>query len=128
MCPSGRCEPGSILLGVVAADGRVGYLRPEVQIDAEFVATARSGRAPEKRFRFAQPCVEGQCAQWTGSQCGIIQSVLESDEGRAVLDEPRSLPRCSIRPRCRWFGEHGARACAVCPLVITEPVTGTDAE
>ena len=121
LCPSARCEPDAILLGVVASDGRVGYLRPEVRIDAEFVAAARAGREPEKRFRFAQPCVEGRCAYWTGSQCGVIQNVLDSDEGRVAQDESRPLPRCSIRPRCRWFAEQGARACTLCPLVVTQP-------
>jgi len=122
LCPSARCEPDSILLGVIAPDGRVGYLRPELRIDAEFVARARAAREPEKRFRFAQPCVEGRCAHWTGSRCGVIQNVLDSGEGRAAATEARALPRCSIRPRCRWFAEHGTDACMVCPLVVTEPV------
>jgi hypothetical protein len=121
LCPSARCEPDSILLGVVMSDGRVGYLRPEQRIDADFVAAAHGGRAPEKRFRFAQPCVEGRCSHWTGSRCGVIQNVLESVEGRVAACESRPLPRCTIRPRCRWFAEHGTRACAVCPLVVTEP-------
>jgi hypothetical protein len=124
LCPSARCEPGSILLGVVTPDGRVGYLRPELRIDAEFVANARAGREPEKRFRFAQPCVEAECRHWTGSRCGVIENVLDSEEGGAAVDESRKLPRCSIRPRCRWFAEQGARACMVCPLVITEPPVG----
>jgi hypothetical protein len=125
LCPSARCEPDSILLGVVTPDGRVGYLRPELRVDDEFVKRARAARDPEKRFRFAQPCVEGRCAHWTGSQCGVIQNVLDSSEGRAAADEARPLPRCSIRPRCRWFAEQGRSACMACPLVITEP-TGAD--
>jgi hypothetical protein len=121
LCPSARCEPEAILLGVVTPDGRVGYLRPELRVDAEFVAVAQTAREPEKRFRFAQPCVEGRCAHWTGSRCGVIQNVLDSGEGRAAAGESRPLPRCSIRPRCRWFAEQGTRACMVCPLVVTEP-------
>jgi hypothetical protein len=121
LCPSARCEPDSILLGVVAPDGRIGYLRPELRIDAKFVAAARAARAPEKRFRFAQPCVESRCAHWTGSRCGVIQNVLDSGEASLAASESRPLPRCSIRPRCRWFAEHGTRACMVCPLVVTEP-------
>jgi hypothetical protein len=121
LCPSARCEPGSIVLGVVTPDGRVGYLRPEVRVDEEFAAAARAGRQPEKRFRFAQPCVEGRCAYWTGSHCGVIENVLGSAEGAAAAGESRPLPRCSIRPRCRWFAERGPRACRACPLVVTEP-------
>jgi hypothetical protein len=124
LCPSARCAPDSILLGVVAPDGRVGYLRPEVRIDADFVAAARTGREPERRFRFAAPCVEGRCAYWTGSHCGVVENVLESDEERAAAAESRPLPRCSIRPRCRWFAEHGVHACMLCPLVVTQPSGG----
>lgn len=123
LCPSARCEADAILLGVVTPDGRVGYIRPEVRIDADFVAAARAARDPEKRLRFAQPCVEGRCAQWTGSSCGVIESVRHSPEGQAAAGESRPLPRCSIRPRCRWFAEQGTRACVVCPLVVTEPCT-----
>jgi hypothetical protein len=124
LCPSARCEPDSILLGVVAPDGRVAYLRPELRIDADFVAVARAGREPEKRFRFAQPCVEDGCRHWTGSRCGVIQNVLDSGAERANHGEPRALPRCSIRSRCRWFAEQGTRACMVCPLVVTEAADG----
>ena len=121
LCPSARCESGSILLGVVTQDGRVGYIRPELRIDSDFVAAARATRDPEKRFRFAQPCVESRCVHWTGARCGVIQNVLDSAEARAAAAESRPLPRCSIRRSCRWFGEHGADACRVCPLVVTEP-------
>jgi len=99
----------------------VGYLRPELRIDAEFVAAARTGRDPEKRFRFAQPCVEGRCAHWTGSRCGVIENVLDSEHAPSATGRSGPVPRCSIRPRCRWFAEHGTRACAACPLVVTEP-------
>jgi hypothetical protein len=121
LCPSARCDADAILLGVVTPDGRVGYLRPELRVDEEFVSRARAARDPEKRFRFAQPCVEGRCAHWTGSRCGVIQNVLDSAEGQAATGESRPLPRCSIRPRCRWFAEQGRQACMACPLVITEP-------
>jgi hypothetical protein len=121
LCPSARCEPDAILVGLVTPDGRVGYIRPELRIDEEFVAVARSGRDPEKRFRFSQPCVECRCEHWSGSACGLIERVLDSPEARAEAAESPAIPRCSIRPRCRWFAEQGTRACAVCPLVVTEP-------
>ena len=120
LCPSARCEEGAILVGVVLGDGRVAYAAEEVRVDAEFVATARQGREPESRFRFAGRCVQGACRQWTGSRCGVIDRVLDS----GVVAEPAeaTLPRCSIREHCRWFDQAGAEACAACPLVITSPV------
>ena len=120
LCPSARCEPGATLLGIVGADGRVGYLTPPLAIDATFAARAREGdAAPETRFRFAQPCVAGGCHHWTGQACGLIGRV------RQVLAEAETPvaaapPRCGIRHACRWFAQDGLAACAVCPLVITE--------
>jgi hypothetical protein len=122
LCPSARCEDGAILLGIVAGDGRVAYLTPEVRIDQDFVERARQGRSPEKRFRFAQPCAEGACGHWTGSRCGLVENVVAEQPAAA---EP-TLPRCSIRRKCRWFAQRGREACSACPLVI-QGVTPTSA-
>jgi hypothetical protein len=121
MCPSARCEEGAILLGIVGKDGVVGYVRPQMKVDAEFVRRAREGRKPEKRFRFSQPCIESGCQQWTGNRCGVIDRVLPAAQEAGAIDtSSNALPRCTIRPRCRWFAQVGRRACAVCPLVATE--------
>ena len=79
LCPSARCAPGATLLGIVGNGGVVGYVRPQIEIDEAFVEIAEQGRTPEKRFRFASSCVEGDCVQWTGSRCGVIDEVLESN-------------------------------------------------
>ena len=34
------------------------------------------------------------------------------------------LPRCAIRPTCRWFREQGRAACVRCPQVVTEAREG----
>ena len=124
LCPSARCEPGATLLGIVGADGRVGYLTPPMTIDEAFVARARGGDArPESRFRFAQPCVEGGCHHWTGHACGLIGRVrraLDEADAATWAATPTAPPRCSIRHACRWFAQDGLAACTVCPLVITE--------
>jgi hypothetical protein len=109
-----------VLLGVVGSNGLVGYVRPRLEIDASFVEEAKKGRPPEKRFRFAGPCVEGRCAQWTGSRCGVIDMAVEEQEAGRVPTVEGDLPKCSIRGRCRWFAQMGARACHVCPLVVTD--------
>ena len=61
--------------------------------------------------------MEGRCAQWTGSRCGVIDTVLTTPDRPAV---PERLPHCGIRSTCRWYAQSGAEACAVCPLVITD--------
>ena len=118
LCPSARCEAGAILLGVVGSDSRVGFIRPLMTIDEQFVEAARRARAPEKRFRFAQPCVAEDCRHWHNSRCGVADAATKRKEAAA-----RPLPACSIRPSCRWFSQSGASACAACPYVVTD-VTG----
>lgn len=115
LCPSSHAEPGAILLGIVGSDGRIGYVTPQLRIDSGFVESSKEGRAPEKRFRFAGPCIETGCAQWSDNKCGVIESALQAVEGI------QGLPKCSIRPRCRWFSQRGSAACAVCPLIVTDP-------
>jgi hypothetical protein len=121
-CPSTTCQPDAVLLGVVGPDGRVRYVSPALTIDEEFVARAHEGRAPEKRFRFAGPCVEDGCAQWTGHSCGVATHVVERATaiGDATSRDGRALPRCAIRRTCRWFAQEGAEICHVCPTVVTD--------
>ena len=121
LCPSARCEDGAILLGIVGKNGVVGYVRPLMRVDEAFVRKAREGHAPERRFRFSQPCIESACKQWSGDRCGVIDRALPAaEEAGASYTSGKALPRCTIRPRCRWFAQAGRDACAVCPLVITD--------
>lgn len=116
LCPSSPCQEGAILLGIVLRDGRIAFAADQLVVDADFVHVAAQGRAPEKRFRFASPCLRGGCEQWTGGRCSVIDSVL-TDVAPSAGSE---LPACSIRARCRWFSQAGADACRVCPAVITD--------
>ena len=119
LCPSARCEEGAILVGIVGANGVVGYVAPAMKVDAEFVKTAHQGRTPESRFRFAQPCVEHRCMHWKEEHCGLIGEFKQavSDAGVSA-PENKSAPHCTIRSQCRWFAQLGMSACAVCPLVV----------
>jgi hypothetical protein len=117
LCPSSRCQDGAILLGIVLPNGQVALSSERLVIDEEFVRIAHEGRAPEKRFRFASPCVKAGCQQWSGERCGVIDSVMESV---GTQSDEMSLPDCSIRSACRWFRQSGGAACAVCPEVITD--------
>src|ERR1700760_1626781 len=117
LCPSADCAEDAILLGVIASDGRVAYLTPELRIDQEFVAIASAGRTPDARFRFAAPCAQGLCGHWTGSRCGLVEEVVSSESAtRGAV-----LPRCSIRPRCRWFGRAGGRSMPSLPARRPKP-------
>ena len=116
LCPSSTCQDGAILLGIVLPTGQVAFSGSRIIVDQEFVRIAHEGRTPEKRFRFAGTCAKSGCGQWTGSRCGVIDTVMETIEG----DAESLLPESSIRPQCRWFLQSGPAACVVCPEVITD--------
>jgi len=117
LCPSARMKEGSVLLGIVLGDGRVAFAPDRLVVNREFVTTAREGRSPEKRFRFADACVQSGCVQWTGTRCGVIDDVLAELPAEGL---PAHLPQCSIRPQCRWYAQAGTEACRACPLVVTD--------
>jgi hypothetical protein len=115
LCPSTTAAPGTALIGIVGGNGRVGILGRPLPVDDAFLDAARAGRAPEKRFRFAGPCMRADCRQWSGGRCGVIDRVL------AITGETeRPLPPCGIRARCRWFAQRGGAACHACPEVVTD--------
>src|SRR3989442_12331160 len=119
LCPSACGEEGAILVGMVGADGVVGYVGPALKVDAEFVKAAHQGRTPESRFRFAQPCVQHRCMHWKEDRCGLIGQFKEAvTQAGLSAPESKSAPHCTIRSECRWFAQLGTRACAVCPLVV----------
>lgn len=116
MCPSAPAEDGAVLLGVVSADGSIAYVGERLIATREFMDIATVGRDPEQRFRFAGPCRQAGCRQWVDGQCGVPDRVMEILPGTAAVDH---LPRCSIRPRCRWYRQSGVESCRICPWVIT---------
>jgi len=115
-CPSGRCRVGSHLIGVRTETG-LGYVSPPLPVTEEFIELVTAGRgAAEERFRFTEPCIERGCQQWTGNGCGLIDELIVALPAASGAD----LPLCGIRDRCRWFHQHGASACGVCPYVATD--------
>ena len=124
LCPSSRCQPGAILLGIVLPDGSVAFAKDRIAVDGAFVETAREGRAAESRFRFSTPCASAGCHQWTGSRCGVIDSVLDEAAHAGYSPSDAALPECSIRSQCRWFDQSGAAACVVCDRIVTDSRDG----
>jgi hypothetical protein len=120
-CPSGHCIPGSRLIGIVGADGRLGYVTPPLEVDVNFVEISQKGRAPESRFRFAEPCLGRDCQHWTGNECGLIGQICAGAASHLALPDEPALPKCGIRSSCRWFSQRGNEACRVCPLVVRVP-------
>ncbi len=120
-CPSAQCAPGAQLLGVQGADGRIKFARTRMSVTAEFVEQARAHGEPEAHMRFAAPCAEGRCSQWTGSVCGLIERVMAHIEDTAPGKRGTAVRPCPIRAECRWYSQVGAEACSACDLVVRQP-------
>jgi hypothetical protein len=116
VCPSSTLESATHLLGVVGPDGRVHYVSPSLPLDDDFRFKAGRTDHAESRFRFAGQCVEEGCKQWTGTRCGVIDTLLGQVDGELDTD----LRHCEVRRGCRWFAQSGPAACHVCPLVVTD--------
>lgn len=108
-------QVGANILGMVNANGTVGFFKDPVEVTQEFIDDAGGTENLETRFRFSNKCVQSGCRQWTGKECGVIKAVLALDSIPAKKD----LPHCSIRSNCRWYFQEGAIACNGCRYVIT---------
>ena len=119
LCPSAtEIRPGAkvfgVLTGSVAAGFHVGYLTEALPATPELLAAAAPAK-PTEVYRAAVPCAEGRCRHWDGANCSLAARVA------SMLDPAVSaLPRCAIRPVCRWFRQEGREACLRCPQVATQ--------
>ena len=125
LCPSAQPdEPDARVFGVLVntpdAGLRVGYLA-EAQPATPDILAASGAVRPTEVMRIAAPCMGGGCVHFDGSNCQLAARVA------AMLDPVVSgLPRCAIRPSCRWFRQEGRAACLRCPQVVTELRDGTE--
>ena len=120
MCPSTPVANATVFLGMISTGGRVAYVTPAVPVSAEDIADLASApdQTLESQYRFAGPCVESGCGQWSGSHCRLGERLASRHE--EVPADLSGLPKCAIRPRCRWYAEQGGDACSVCQFVVTD--------
>lgn len=123
LCPSAQPEtPGSMLFGIVggtAAEPRLMHLAKPQPVSDEILALAGPVK-PTEVFRFAAPCAGSACAHFESGRCRLAQQIL--DGLPAVVEQ---LPRCVLRPNCRWYQQEGREACLRCPQIVTEPYNAT---
>jgi len=117
LCPSAQpAMEGGRVLGVVeqVGDGfEVSYLDEPLAVTPDVLALSAPAR-PAEVFRLAAPCQTHRCPHYDGSDCSLVTRIVQILP--AVVDQ---LPRCQIRPECRWFHQEGAAACRRCPQVST---------
>ena len=117
LCPSAQptMQDGRVL-GVVQPVGEgfeVSYLEQPLEVTPEVLALAGPAH-PTEVFRLAAPCQTHRCPHYDGSDCSLVTRIVQIMP--MVVDQ---LPRCQIRPECRWFHQEGAVACRRCPQVST---------
>ena len=100
---------------IQSPDGpRTGYLERSVDASPELLATTAPA-LPTHVLRLAATCEESRCAHFDGTDCGLARNIV------ALLPPVVGvLPRCAIRPQCRWFHQEGRAACLRCPQVVTQ--------
>ena len=124
LCPSAQPDqPGARVFGVQTATGdnerRVGYLTQALPVTPEILALSGEAAAPEV-LRIAAPCMSNGCMHYEGGACSLAGRV-----ARMLDPVVGALPRCAIRPTCRWFREQGPTACVRCPQVVTNAREGS---
>lgn len=124
LCPSAQPEMAeAVVFGVVGGtpqEPKLAYLMEPRAVTTELLALAGPVKATEV-FRFAAPCAQHACQHFDGSRCSLIARVVQ-----LLPTAGGALPPCRIRPKCRWWHEEGPRACARCPLIVTETYNPTE--
>lgn len=93
---------------------RTGYLDHAVEATPELLGST-APVLPTTVLRLAATCEESRCAHFDGAECGLARNIV------ALLPPVVGvLPRCAIRPQCRWFHQEGRPACLRCPQVVTQ--------
>ena len=124
LCPSAQPEqPDARVFGVqtttVDNQRRVGYLTETVPVTEDLMVSLGQSSAPEV-LRIAAPCMQGGCMHFEAGACALADRV-----ARMLVPVVGALPRCAIRPSCRWFREQGPAACVRCPQVVTHSRAGS---
>lgn len=123
-CPSAQPGmPDLVVLGVVSGEPErpeVAYLRDIVPATAELLQMA-APLAPMEVFRLAGRCAQDRCVHFNDSKCSLATRIVEM-----LPEVTASLPPCTIRQTCRWYGQEGRAACHRCPQIVTLDVETGD--
>jgi hypothetical protein len=119
LCPSSNIdEPNARVLGVLGADGRLTFAKVPIPVTPEFIAIAKKGRDPSKRFRFTTPCIQRGCRHWENERCLVADVVTDEMASPECAPASTREQACPIKDACRWYHQRGEDACRACPEVI----------
>lgn len=113
MCPSVASigldgQTFGMLTGSSEEGFLVGYLSETAPAKPELLSAAATVK-PTEIFRAAATGMDWACKHWNGANWRLAARITTK------LDPAVSaLPRCAIRPTCRWFPQEGRHACLRC--------------
>jgi hypothetical protein len=117
-CPSAQPDmQDSVILGVVGGtveEPRLAYLKEPQPVREDLLALSGPVK-PTEVFRFAAPCAGNGCLHFDGTSCRLAMKTVQ-----LLPAAVNGLPRCRLRPKCRWWRQEGRDACLRCPMVVTE--------
>jgi len=123
-CPSAmENDDAPVVFGVVGGTAerpRVAYLSTPQPLTSEIKALCAPA-TPAEVLRMATPCVRYRCIHFENENCTLAQRIIQILE--PVVD---SVPRCQLRPNCRWWVQEGRAACLRCPQVVRTPSKVTE--
>jgi hypothetical protein len=118
LCPSAQPDSqDSVVLGIVGGsveEPRVAYLKEPEPVTEELLALSEPVK-PTEVFRFAAPCAGNECLHFDGTDCRLAKKTVQ-----LLPTAVDRLPRCRLRPKCRWWQQEGGAACLRCPMIVTE--------
>ena len=118
LCPSAQPDwDGASVIGIVvgtATEPHFEHLAKPLPVTEDLLAFSKPV-TPAEVFRFAAPCINHSCAQYSGSRCQLAEKVV-----KLLPVVATRLPSCTIRPRCRWWQQEGKPACLRCEQVVTD--------
>ena len=119
LCPSAQPQlRGSVVFASIEnqSPGQgVAFLRSSFPVsEGTMLALAGGMLHANQMFRFAAPCEQAGCTNWSGTRCRVAERLVQILPVASI-----ELPACVIRPDCRWFAQEGKSACMRCPQVVT---------
>jgi hypothetical protein len=124
LCPSAQADwPDGVVFGIVGGtveDPWVEHLAETLPVDDELLVLTEPV-TPAEVLRIAAPCLCSGCVHFEANTCQLARRVVESLP--AVVE---TLPRCSIRPKCRWWLQEGPAACNRCPQIVTDNYSASE--
>lgn len=113
LCPSAQPDmPHSVIFGVVGGtvDHPSVFYLSDPQPVTDRLLDLSGPVKPTELFRFAAPCAATRCQQYDGATCQLVDRLVQ-----LVPTATDRLPRCRLRPRCRWGMSRGGQPACGAP-------------